>query len=359
MNKRIYKVMGIGKKVLPFCLFTFLPLTMQAQRLSIANPTVDIGHTGYDMPVTATFEIHNKGLMSKLEIQDVKPDCNCTKIEFPKGEIGMGDKAVIKMTYDARMLGHFNKQAAVYSNGSEEPVYITMTGVVLADPMAHSASYSYDFNNLLTDADDLEFDNVSKGETRTAEMHIMNNGTTVMQPNVLHLPPYLTAQVTPERLSPGHNGKVVFTLHSDKIHDYGLTQTSVYMAQQLGEKVNADTEMPVSAVLLPPVVSTADAPQLTLSDSTLNLQFDGKAKKTGEILIANSGPSRLDISSLQMFTRGLKVTLGKSSLKPGEQTKLKITAIANDLLHVRTTPRVLMITNDPKNSKVIITVHAK
>jgi hypothetical protein len=131
------------------------------------------------------------------------------------------------------------------------------------------------------------------------------------------------------------------------------------MAQQLGEKVNADTEMPVSAVLLPPVVSTADAPQLTLSDSTLNLQFDGKAKKTGEILIANSGPSRLDISSLQMFTRGLKVTLGKSSLKPGEQTKLKITAIANDLLHVRTTPRVLMITNDPKNSKVIITVHAK
>ena len=351
------KVIGIGKKVLPFYLFTFLPLTMQAQRLSITKPVVDVGRTGYEVPVTATFELRNKGLMRKLVINKVKPDCNCTKVEYPKGEIGIGEKFTIRMTYDARMLGHFNKQAAIYSNGSKEPVYITMTGIVLADLMDYSGSYPYDYNNLLSTANNLEFDNVNKGEQRNFEVSIMNNGTSSMQPNILHLPPYLSANVSPEHLKPGHSGKIVFTLHSDKIRDYGLTQTSVYLAQQLGEKVKSEIELPVSAVLLPPVVQTANAPQLVLSDTTLNLQFGGKAKKSGEITLANSGRSRLDISSLQMFTRGLKVTLGKSHLQPGETTKLKITATEAELKKARSVPRVLMITNDPKLSKVIVTIH--
>ena len=332
---------------------------LSAQRLTITQSTIDVGRTGYGMPVTATFELRNKGLMRKLVIQDVVPDCNCTKVEFPKDEIGIGDKFTIKMTYDARMLGHFNKQAAIISNGSKSPVYITMTGVVLADLMDYSGSYPYNFGGLLADAENLEFDNVNKGEQRVMEVNIMNNGSNVMQPNVLHLPAYLSAEVSPDKLKPGHHGKVVFTLHSDKIRDYGLTQSSVYMAQQLGEKVNSKTEVGVSAVLLPPVTQTANAPQLVLSDSLLNIEFGGKAKRTGEILLSNAGQSQLDISSLQMFTRGLKVTLGKSRLKPGEQTKLKITAIAADLKKVRTAPRVLMITNDPKMPKVVITVNYK
>jgi hypothetical protein len=326
-----------------------------AQRLSIDNATVDVGRTGYEMPVTATFELRNKSLR-KLQIESVKPDCNCTKVEYPKGEIGANDKFTIRMTYDARQLGHFNKQAAIFSNGSKKPVYITMTGVVLADLKDWSGSYPYDYNGLLGTADNLEFDNVNKGEERTFEMLIMNAGTQTMEPNVLHLPSYLTAQAYPEKLKPGHSGKMVFTLHSEKIHDYGLTQTSVYLAQQLGEKVKPSTEIPVSAVLLPTVVETAQAPVLELSDTTLNLDFGKKSKAKGEILLKNTGVSRLDITSLQMFTHGLKVTLGKSRLMPGESTSLKITGEANELKKARSVPRVLMITNDPRRSKVVITI---
>ena len=348
------------KKIL-LLFFTFSPFhlsTATAQRLSITATKVDVGHTGYEMPVTATFELRNRGLR-KLVIDDVRPDCNCTKVEFPKGEIGIGDKFTIRMTYDARQLGHFNKQAAILSNGSKTPVYITMTGVVLADMKDYSGSYPYDFGGLLADADNLEFDDVNKGEQRTFEMRVMNNGNERMQPNVLHLPPYLSAKAYPEFLAPGHSGKVVFTLHSDKIRDYGLTQTSVYLAQKLGENVKSQTEIGVSAVLLPSVTASPDAPQLQLSDTTLTLTFGGESKKTGEILLTNTGRSRLDISSLQMFTRGLKVTLSKSRLLPGETATLKITAVAAELKKARRTPRVLMITNDPKLSKVVITVKTK
>lgn len=347
------------KKVLFLILCSLYYSTASAQRLSITKDVIDIGRTGYEVPVTATFELKNKGLR-KLVIRDVKPDCNCTRVEFPKEEIGIGDNFTIKMTYDARMLGHFNKQAAIISNASDKPVYITMTGVVLGDLQDYSGNYPYDFNLLLSKANELEFDNVKKGEQRTFEMGIMNNSSgTTMQPNILHLPPYLSATAYPEKLLPGHSGKIVFTLHSDKIRDYGLTQTTVYLAQQLGEKVNSETEVGVSAVLLPPVRQMDNAPQLVLSDSVLVLEFGGKAKKSGEIIVANSGKSRLDITSLQMFTRGLKVTLGKTHLEPSETTKLKITAVAADLKKARTAPRVLMITNDPSQSKVVITINSK
>ena len=202
----------------------------QAQKLSITQKTIDMGRTGYEIPVTATFELRNKGLR-KLVIQDVVPDCNCTKVEFPKGEIGINEKFNIRMTYDARMLGHFNKQAAVISNATKNPVYLTMTGIVLADLMDYSGSYPFDFDNLLSDVNDLEFDNVKKGEQRTFEMHVMNNGTTPMQPNILHLPPYLKAEAFPQKLTPGHSGKIVFTLNSDKIHDYGLSSSGLFDKQ--------------------------------------------------------------------------------------------------------------------------------
>ena len=103
----------------------------------------------------------------------------------------------------------------------------------------------------------------------------------------------------------------------------------------------------------------ANAPQLVLSDTILNLQFGGKSKRSGDVTLTNTGLSRLDITSLQMFTRGLKVTLGKSHLQPGESTKLKITGVAADLKKARSIPRVLMITNDPQQAKVVITINAQ
>lgn len=339
--------------------FVFLTFgEVHAQRLSLTNDKIDCGRSGYQIPVTATFELRNKS-MRRLLIQDVKPDCSCTKVTFPKEEIGAGDRFTITMTYDGRMLGHYNKQAAIISNGSKKPVYITMTGVVLADLMDYSGSYPYDFGGLLLDANNLEFDDVNKGDHPVQEIHVMNNGNKTMTPNVLHLPPYLNAQAEPEKLSPGHNGKIIFTLNSEKIRDYGLTQTGVYVAKQLGEKVRSEIEIPVSAVLLPDLdgMSLNNAPSMQLSATELDFNFGGKSgKKSGVVDIANTGHQRLNISALQMFTRGLKVTLGKRSLAPGESTKLRVTASIDELKKARQQPRVLMITNDPAHAKVVITI---
>ena len=118
--------------MIPLMALALLPVS--AQKLTVAKATVNAGRTGYQQPITATFELRNKS-KRKLIIESVKPDCGCTAVEYPK-EVGANDKFTIKMTYDARMLGHFQKMAAVKSNGSEKPVYLTMKGIVLTEMVA-------------------------------------------------------------------------------------------------------------------------------------------------------------------------------------------------------------------------------
>ena len=348
---------------LPFCLFTILPINASAQKLVAEQTVIDVGKTGYQLPVTAVFEFRNKSL-HHLKIEKVLPDCNCTAIDYPKEVIGMGDRFQVKMTYDARQLGHFDKQAAIFSNAGKKPVYIRMKGVVLADWQDFSSTYPVEMGDLLLDRNNLEFDNINKGDLQTAEIKIYNNGTRVYHPNLMHLPSYLSAYIVPDRLSPGRAGKMTVTLNSALLHDYGLTQTSIYLAGNPGDKVSPDHEISVSSVLLPSFADlTAEqkeyAPRLRLSKERVDIQFDGKKKKNDVITVTNAGRTELNISSLQMFTGGLQVSLGKRRLAPGESTKLKITALREELQKVRLRPRILMITNDPVNPKVTIEINAK
>ena len=353
----------MDKKILMAALMALASLQAGAQRLTVEKETVDCGSVAYDAPVTAVFELRNKGAR-KLMISEVRTSCGCIGVDYPKQEVGGGDRFKVRLTYDARQLGHFEKSAAIYSNGSKEPIYLTMRGVVRAELEDYSGSYPYDFGSLRADKNVLEFDDVNKGDTPELEIYIRNTGTKTLRPNIMHLPPYLSAAVTPENLRPGHAGRVSASLNSEKLHDYGLTQTSVYLAGNPGEEVSQEKEITVSAVLLPGFdgmtgEARRSAPRMAMSADSLVFDFEGKSRKKGEIKITNNGRTALKIRSLQMFTGGLRVTLGKRELDPGESTTLKVTAYRDELLKAHSRPRILMITNDPDRAKVVVKIKTK
>lgn len=349
-------------------LLSFSPTIIMAQGLMVMQPVQDCGKTAYRSPVTATFEVVNKSA-KKIVLSDVKADCGCVATEITKKEIAKGESSQVKLTYDARMLGHFEKTALVryYIRGSakvmEDPVLLTMKGVVLEELKDYSDTYPYSMgSNLLADKDVLEFDDVRKGDHPEIVINVLNNGVKPMNPNILHLPQYLTAFALPETLQPGKCGKVIVTLSSQHLKDYGLTQSSVYLASNLGDKVSPDIELPVSIVLLPDLKTFEGktkqyAPKLDLSSKSIELgKVNSKMVKKTTLLLTNKGRLPLEISSMQMFTGGLTVTLGKRTLQPGETTKLKVKGDLERLKKSRTKPRLLMITNDPDQTKLIIPV---
>ncbi len=346
-------------------LSSLMALTASAQQITTQHEMVDCGQVLFRKPVVAEFQLKNEGSKALL-INTVRKSCGCTAVEYPKGSIPPGENFVIKATYDAKQMGTFVKQIGLYANGAKEPYMLTMRGKVVEQVTDFAGNYEYMLGDLKADILDLEFDDVNRGDRPVQRIHVFNPTDQVLEPVVMHLPNYLSAQVSPSKLAPRHGGVVSITLDSRKLRELGLNQTSVYLGSRPGDKVAADKEISVSAVLLPGFENMTDemrlqAPKVSLSATEFNLgSFGSKKKLKGEVLITNTGKSELDIRKMQVFTIGLQVSLKKSKIQPGETVKMKVTAVASDLRKARSKkPRILMITNDPDNTKVTVKVNVQ
>lgn len=336
-------------------------LSVKAQpRLEFENTTQEMGTLLWHHPRTATFKVTNKGTQDLL-ITNVRTDCGCTDAEWTTTPIGPGGSGMIKATYDAEMLGHFNKELAVYTNLDDKPHYLQLVGVVaMNDAVEQTAEYPYKVGDYYLSTDDIEFDDVNKGDTPTVVLSILNSSKKSYRPELMHLPKYLTAQADPAVIRPGRVGRILLTLNSNELHTMGLTQTSVYLSRFMGDRVSKETEINVSATLLPDFIETpsglALAPVAQLDSTHITLPPLGKKKKvSGQLMIRNTGKTPLVINALQVYNPGISVSLNKRRIDPGQDEKLKITINANTT-YFKGRRRVLLITNDPEHSKIVVDV---
>lgn len=350
------------------CVLLFLLVAgcfgLSAQQLTTSQAVIDLGQVVYRQPATAEFEVFNDDYRPAT-IRSVRTACGCATATYSNTSIAPKSKIGLRATYDASQLGHFEKQIAVFAGNEQEPLVLTMKGVVVSEVVDFSGDYPYTIASLRVDNNNVEFDDVNRGDRPVQKIHIKNVSGETLKPQVMHLPPYMKANVSPSTVAPNHDAVVSLTLEARLIRNFGLTQTSIYLGMFPGDRVAPEKEISVSAVLLPDFdrlteVEKAKVPHISLSTENLNLgSFNGKAKLKGSIEIKNTGRSQLDIRSMQMFTMGLQVSLGKTRIAPGETVKLKVTAIARELKKARSKPRILMITNDPEHPKIVINVSAQ
>ncbi len=353
------------KRMNIWMLSALLALPASAQKITTQHEVVDCGQVVFRKPVTAEFVLKNDG-HKPLVINNVLKSCGCTEVDYPKTGIAAGESFVIKAVYDAKQMGTFTKQVCLYTNADEEPFILSMRGKVVGSVVDFAGSYDEMLGVIKSDAQEVEFDDVNRGDRPVQRIHIFNPTDELLEPVVMHLPSYLHAFVSPSKVAPRHSAEISFVLDSKKLRDLGLNQTSVYLGERPGDKIAPEKEIVVSAVLLPGFdnmtpAKKALAPKMEMSTTDLNLgSFNGKKKLKGEILITNKGKSELDIRSMQMLTMGLQVNLKKSKILPGETVKMKVTAVAADLKKSRVRhPRILMITNDPDHAKVVVKINVQ
>ena len=346
-------------------LSALLALPASAQKITTQHEVVDCGQVKFRHPVTAEFVMKNEG-NKPLVIHNMLKSCGCTEVEYPKKSIAAGESFVVKAVYDAKQMGTFNKQVCLYTNAADEPFILSMRGRVVSNVVDFAGPYNEMLGEIKSDVQEVEFDDVNRGDRPVQRIHIFNPTDQMMEPVVMHLPNYLQAQVSPSKVAPRHSAVVTLVLDSKKLRDLGLKQTSIYLGERPGDKIAPEKEIVVSSVLLPAfdnmtAAKKALAPNAELSTTNLDLgSFGNRKKLKGEVLITNKGKSKLEIRSMQMFTMGLQVQLKKSKIEPGETVKMKVTVVKPDLKKSRAkNPRILMITNDPDNAKVVVKIHVK
>ena len=198
-------VAGRVKAFLPFCLFTLLPLNIHGQQISAKNEVIDCGSVVYEQPVTAKFELQNMS-SNPLVIKNVRTSCGCTTVEYPKGQIAPGESFVVNATYDSRQMGHFFKDIALYSDASQQPFYLQIRGVVVEEIIDFAGQYPFTIADLNVDRNNVEFDDVNRGDRPVQKINVRNASTKSVSPVVMHLPSYMEAQVSPTTLAPGRQG---------------------------------------------------------------------------------------------------------------------------------------------------------
>ena len=337
-------------------------LGVQAQPKALFDKTThEFGTILWKNPVTATFKITNKG-DKPLVISNVTTSCGCTVADWTKDPIAPGKTGIVSSTFDAKAIGRFQKSVGIYCNASNKPIYLAIRGEVTADPKNYTFTHPFQIGAIRLDKEEIEFEDANKGDKPTMELLVANTSDKLYTPVLMHLPPYLSAVATPEKLGRGRTGKIKITLDTDKLPKLGLTTASVYLSRFPGDKVGEENEIPVSAILLPDFSHISqqerlNPPAIHLSAKELQMgELKSDEKKAHTIIVKNVGKSNLEILDLQVFNSVLGVQLKKRVLKPGASTKLKITAFGQNLKKVKGTPRVLMITNDPNNPKIIIKV---
>ncbi|WP_455593230.1 DUF1573 domain-containing protein [Bacteroides sp.] len=350
--------------ILLFSLLTVSLSAMAQPRISSNKETHHFGQIEWKRPVTVEYTITNTG-NKPLVLTNVTTSCACSVADWTKEPIAPGQKGTVRATFDAKALGRFNKSVGIYSNAHPSLVYLDFDGEVVQEVKDYTKTHPYAIGKILVDRNELDFPDVHRGETPTMTIRVVNQSDRPYEPVLMHLPPYLTMKANPGTLLKGQKGTIELTLDTKQLIDLGLTQTSVYLARFAGDKVSEENEIPVSTVLLPDFSGMTErdkvtAPAIQLSQSKIDLSplLAKKNKASHDIVITNVGKSPLQISKLQVFNPAVGVSLKKSTLKPGESTRLRVTIYKNTLGKKKRHLRILMITNDPMRPKVEIDVKA-
>ena len=347
-----------------YSLCVVLSATAQA-RFTSNTELINLGQIEWKHPKTVRYVITNTG-DKPLVLSEVEPDCECSKVQWTQTPIAPGEKGEVAVTFDAQLLGRFQKSVAVMTNAEPYLVYLRLAGEVVAEIKDFTLTHPYQIGQIRMDQNSLEFPDVYRGEAPQLTLGVVNLSDRPYEPVLMHLPSYLESTCKPTVLQQGEKGVMTITLNSDRLADLGLTQSSVYVARFQGDKVSDENELPVSAILLPDFSSLSPealerAPLIHLSAEELDMRLllSKKQKAKQDIVVTNNGRSPLEISKLQVFHPAVGVALKKQLLQPGESTRLRVTVDRRNINKSRRPLRLLMITNDPQHPKKEINIQAK
>ena len=103
--------------------------------ITFDKETHDFGNLEYAGNGTFEFKFKNTG-KEPLIISDAKGSCGCTVPTYPKNvPIKPGETQVIKVTYDTKRAGNFNKTVTVTSNAKTPSKTLTIKGKVDPAPV--------------------------------------------------------------------------------------------------------------------------------------------------------------------------------------------------------------------------------
>ncbi|MDA3880405.1 MAG: DUF1573 domain-containing protein [Prolixibacteraceae bacterium] len=340
-----------------FALFTMLLVAQP--KIEFKSLEHDYGIIQEDDGVANTvFEFKNTG-DQPLILNNVRATCGCTTPKWTKEPITPGSSGKIEVGYNPKNRpGPFSKSVNVDTNAKPSVSVLKIKGNVAAREKTLEEKYPRAMGPIRLKTNYTSFGSMVQTEKKTEELPFVNTSDAPVKVEVYRSPRHISVEFEPKTLEPGNEGKMLVTYDATLEETFGYSSDRIYLTIN-GEKNNRYSVG--SSVTIKEDFSHLTSEEL---DNAPQVEFDNKVFDFGTIKegekvqhnykLTNKGKSDLIIRNIRASC-GCTAVKHESVVKPGETTDLSVVFNSRGKRN-RQNKSITVITNDPKNSTVILRV---
>ena len=300
--------------------------------------------------VSCDFRFVNTG-DTPVTVIAARASCGCTRPLYPSEAVAPGDTASITVAYNPEgRPGRFRKTVSVETTASNAPkTRLTIRGVVIGAQTSVAGRYPVDKGALKFRDGAVMFGRVDRPHLKTVYSEAYNRSADSITPRVMAKPRYVDVSFEPKTVGPGEQLTMICFLRTGESEEWGLLEDTLRVSDG-----SREFTVPFTAIIQEDFSSLsdddrADAPAASLSAGAVDF---GRIDRSGgrvsrEVTLTNDGRSPLEVRRVYTVDRGVGVTIGRTTVKPGKSAVITVTAdpsaISGDILNAR----ISVITNDP------------
>ncbi len=329
--------------------------SQQAKQLQFKEEVHDFGSVAENGgPVSFQFTFTNTSNRN-VKILTVQPSCGCTTPDWSKESVEPGKTGYIQASYNPKgRPGFFNKSLTVTTDLDANPIILQIKGSVTTDAKPNESDFAITNGNLRLKNSSFNMGKVYlRDESVLREFQIMNSGAKPLYfTGKIVAPSHIRVEVEPKTIPPGQLGKIRISYNGKEKNAYGFQSDNIELGTD--DETNPVKSFSVYATLEDyfgdmTAEELSKAPQLKAEEYSFDF---GKLNSTStvvhEVKLTNLGKKELNLKSLQGNCTCIKATSAKSTLKPGDNTTMKIAFDPQDRSGSQT-KAVTIYSNDPRN----------
>ena len=309
-----------------------------------------------DGRVSCVFKYQNTG-KTPLVINNVQASCGCTTPDWTRKPVKAGDYGEIKVTYDpTNRPGTFNKTITVNSNSEKTTTILRISGRVLQRPRTVEDDYPVVMDSIRLENNHIPFTKMKPNETKTGELKVINTSTVSVTPTFINVPGHVKIESRPATIAPGQKAVFVATYDAALKNDWGYVSDRVYVI--FGTERRYSNSITLSASIEEDFsnIDDANAPSFNVNEKAHDFGDIPQTQKAEyDFIVTNTGHDNLIIRKVKASCGCTAVTPEKKVLASGESTSIHV-AFDPRGKSGRQSKTITVITNDPKNSNVLLRI---
>ncbi len=307
--------------------------------------------------VTAEFKLKNTG-NAPLIINRVATSCGCTASNWTKEPIPPEGEGVVSITYNPRgRPGAINQRVTVFTNAPGAGIVLSLRGQVLPRPKTKEEIFRRRIGDLGLTNSHASMGVVYVNQQKADTLRMYNFGKEKIEVTFDRVPKNITVTANPSVLAPEQEGQIIVSFDSKGIDDWGYIVNRIYVMVN-NERIRGNM-INISARI------EEDFSKLSEKEleKAAKIEFAEIRKDFGDVkegdviehefVFTNTGKSDLIIRKIKASCGCTTVAPKLTVIKPGEQSSLKASFRTRGFSG-RQSKTITVITNDPKNSTVVL-----